>query len=248
MTHLITNETRHIVEKLFTCRNVISYEHTPILPIFRVDNNSTAYLSDNTHVNEKSYNMTVVDNRPYYWKDVVIPDTHLHMKDVLLLKEAALIEDFIVLQGKDGDGLLYEAQNLAVHQLDFLTCGNGQIATDIALSLLEADGFSRMLGANLLLNDIQYHELITSFGRFGQSDYENVKRLLLGGSIYKTELPVENGLVLPLKEYTCKIYKVKMYSDWNVKRLQDGGDTYRIYASFEVEVNMPQMLCRIKNI
>ena len=114
MTHLITNETRHIVEKLFTCRNVISYEHTPILPIFRVDNNSTAYLSDNMHtIHKEQCNITIVDNHQYYWKDVTIHDADILMKDIVLLKEAALIEDFIVLQGTDRDGLLYEAQNLA---------------------------------------------------------------------------------------------------------------------------------------
>lgn len=237
MTRLINNETRHIAEKLFTCRNVISYYYPPG---YHMDKNIVKHLDNNIHnADRKHYKMTVVDNHPVYWEDIVIPDAYLPMKDITLLKEAAMIEDFIILQGKECDGLLYKAANLAMNSLDYSTCEGGRIAT----ALLEEDGYPSILGSNLLFN-------ATDIGWIERgSHYESVKRMLAGGDIYKTKLPASNGLLLPLKEYAYEFHKVNMYTEWHAEQIYDDDDTYfRIYASFEVEVNMPQMLCRIKNI
>ena len=237
MTHLITNETQHTVEKLFTCRNVVSYYYPTQ---YRLNRDTVRDLGNNVHTQRDYYKMTVVNNRPVYWGDVIIPDADTLMKDITLLKEAAKIEDFIILQGIDDDGLLYKAANMATSSLDYSTCEGGRIAT----ALLEADGYPDILGSNLLFSS-------TDIGWVDRgSHYESVKRMLSGGNIYKTELPAANGLLLPLKEYTYEFYKVNMHTEWHAEQIcDDDDDTYfRIYASFEVEVNMPRMLCRIKNI
>ena len=180
-----------------------------------------------------------------YWKDITIPQDQKHRNDEILAKEAARIEDIVVFQGNNEDGLLYKAGNLSIKLADFLTVGNATQTINIGTNLLIDDGYDRRFGFDLILNHIQYMELLQARYHTGQFEINHAREMLEGGKIYRAEIPPAVGLLLPTL-FNHNYFKMNIYLDWQVIKLQD--TVYRIYASFELIVKDANMICRIENI
>jgi len=163
------------------------------------------------------------------------------MESIILAREIAKIEDFIIFRGDSKDGLLYSAGNLSAKPLDYLTVGNAAKSVDIGIELLCADGYDDRLGFSLLLNKKQYTELIHSY-----MEIPYLKSLLRGGGVYHTEIPCGTGLLLPSMTPNHNYFNINVDMDWKIVNLTK--NTYRVAVSINSTVNNPHMICRIENI
>ena len=192
------------------------------------------------------FNVSTFKGHPIYWKDIKIPEDIIEQRPLILAEEIAALEDYIVFQGGDNDGVMHHAKNTLSQVQDFGTTGN---ATEVAvwgLTILEHEGYDTQLGASMILNKLQFQQLLVSFNNYGIPECNTVKHLLSGGDILMTNVPEGEGMIVAKEQLRSN--RINLYMDWKVEMMDITTNTHRIYASFDTEFKLPQMMCRVENI
>lgn len=211
--------------------------------------NSYPFISDIINVKklpehrlpvDHDYEVSLVNGRMVYWKDVAIPSYMEHRKDEILGKQMALIDDSVLLYD-----LYSYAGNTITMPIDFGTAGNGPKAISEAIAIIESDNYFDN-GYNAILNTVQFYELCTFNPDFYMIDKKLVRCLLQGGDVYKSVIPESTGLVLPIVADSKN--RLIIYTDWSVEIIDELHNIYRVYASFELDIVDRNEICRLENI
>lgn len=189
---------------------------------------------------EHDYEVSMINGRMVYWKDVAIPPYLEHRKDEILGNQIAIIDDDVLLND------LYLSAGNAIHMpMDFGTAGNGPKAISNAIALIECDN-NLGDGYNAVVNTTQFYELCVFNPNLYMTDKKLVRCLLQGGDVYKSLIPESTGIVLPCAEDSKN--RLIIYTDWSVEIIDELHNIYRVYASFELDIVDRNEICRLENI
>lgn len=211
--------------------------------------NSYPFISDIINVKElpehrlpvdHDYEVSLVNGRMVYWKDVAIPSYMEHCKDEILGNQMAIIDDDVLL-----NDLYLNAGNTVAESKDFGTAGNGLKTTSLALTIMAQDGV--ICPCNIILNIEQFYEVYTTcIPIIYMTDKELMNHVIRGGEIFKTCITKGTGLVLPTVEYAKN--RIIIHNDWQCDMLDTLHNMYRIYASFKLDLVNKNEICRLENI
>ena len=192
------------------------------------------------------FNATDIKGVTVYWKDVSIPEHIISERPMILATEIASIEDYIIFQGCNNDGAICAALNTISESLDFGTNGHATITARSGLAMIRSEGLDLDFGAMMILNKVQYHQLLYSSNKCGTPEYATVRDILSGLDPIYTQIPAGEGLMV--SKTPTKRNKITVHMDWRVEMVDISTNTHRIYASFETVFEDPQVMCRIENI
>ena len=189
---------------------------------------------------EHDYEVSMINGRMVYWKDVAIPPYLEHRKDDILGNQMAIIDDDVLL-----NDMYLNASNTIMEPRDFGTPGNGPRTISHAIQIIEADGIDSS-AYNAVLNTAQFYDLCTFNPNVFMTDKKLVRCLLQGGDVYKSCIPESTGIVLPIAVDSKN--RLIIYTDWSVEIVDELHNIYRVYASFELDIVDGNEICRLENI
>ena len=244
MSEYVNAHMIQMVRKLLAGRKVLCVEFDPLeRQPHRSEVDELELLPTKTI---HDFNVSTFKGHPIYWKDIKIPEYIIEQRPLILAKEIAALEDYIVFQGGDHDGAIHHAENTHSQVLDFGINGNATKVAGWGLTMLEHDGYDTRLGASMILNKVQFQQLLVSFDHYGIPECNTIKNLLSGGDILMTNVPEGEGMIVAKEQLRSN--RINLYMDWKVEIMDITTNTHRIYASFDTEFKLPQMMCRVENI
>lgn len=237
MSKYRTDNMYRISRKNSVARNCIQLHKT--MPVTS-DVINVKELPEHRLPTEHGYEVSMINGRMVYWKDVVILPYMEHRKDEILGNQMAIIDDDVLL-----NDLYLSATNTVTEPRDFGTAGNGPKSISQAVTLIEADGIDSH-GYNAVLNTAQFYDLCTFNPNVLMTDKKLVRCLLQGGDVYKSLIPESTGIVLPIVAESKN--RLIIYTDWSVEIIDELHNIYRVYASFELDIVDGNEICRLENI
>lgn len=211
------------------CLKVLS-SHQAKIDAFELERNEVS-----THCN---YKTSMINGGKVYWKDLYILPFMERYKNRIIGEAMAEIENSILLKE-----LFDSAGNTITTQCRFSTLGNGPEIVSEAIGLLKLDEVFRY---NTIINKAQFYELCVQNPRHLMSDGNIVKRMMEGGSVYKSEIKESTGIVLAHQSEGHT--NIVMHNDWNIKRSASMRSVHRIFISFDLEIQLDSEICRLERI
>ena len=237
MTKYKSDNMYRIASRSGVARNCIQLHRT--LPV-TMDILNARELPEHRLPVEHDYEVSMINGRMVYWKDVAILSYMEHRKDEILGKQMAIIDDSVLLYD------LYHNAGNAIHMpIDFGTVGNGPKAISHAIALIECDN-NLGDGYNAVVNTAQFYKLCAHNPYLYMTDKKVVRCLLQGGDVYKSCIPESTGIVLPIAADSKN--RLIIYTDWGVEIIDELHNIYRVYASFELDIVDGNEICRLENI
>ena len=232
-----TDNMYRIARKNSVARNCIQLHKT--MPV-TIDIINVKELPEHRLPVDHDYEVSVINGRMVYWKDVAILPYIEHRKDEILGSQIAIIDDDVLL-----NDLYLNAGNTITKPRDFGTVGNGPKTISHAIGLIECDN-NFGSGYNAVLNTTQFYELCAHNPDLYMYDKKLVRCLLQGGDVYKSLIPESTGIVLPIAADSKN--RLIIYTDWSVEIVDELHNIYRVYASFELDIVDANEICRLENI